>query len=102
MDLDRIYASLDRVNDTLTAQGQTLATIAQSQADLKERLFGANGQPGIVSFMQGEITETQKTVADHARKFNYYKGAAAILAVVWAGVVSLVAAVIGHHVSAVK
>ncbi len=102
MDYDRIYDSLERANATLAKQGETLATISQAQCDMKERLFGFNGQPGIVSFLQGEIAETQKTVADHSRKFNYYKGAAAILAVVWAGIVSLVAAVIGHHVSAVK
>ena len=97
MDDARIYDSLEKVNATLAAQGILRARMEQAQSDTRERLFGANGQPGIVSFLQGEISETQKTVAEHGRKFVFYRGAVAVLTFVWGAAVAVVAAVINHH-----
>jgi len=90
MDIDNIYEMLHK-------QGETLATIAQSQVDTKERLFGANGQPGALHFLQTEISETQKIVSDHTSKFTFYRGAVAVLTFLWSAGVALAAVVLNRH-----
>jgi len=97
MDIDRIYASLDRVNDALVEQGRQLAVISQGQNDTRERLFGANGQPGALHFMQGEIAETNKVVAKHTGQLTFYRGAIAVLVFVWSAAVGIAVAIINHH-----
>lgn len=90
----------DRIYELLRIQGETLATIVQSQQDTKERLFGANGQPGALLFLQNEITKTNGVVsttndlvAKHTDQISFWRGAIAAIAMLftsaaaWAGIV---------------
>ena len=85
------FEHTDRVYDLLMKQGETLATIRQSQDDLKERLFGAGGNPGIIQHFGTEI-------AIHGKQLGYFKGAAAVITLAWTAAVAIFAAIItGHH-----
>ena len=55
--MDRFYELLSKQSDTLVAQGQSLACIAQAQQDMKERLFGAGGTPGLIPHLANEHKE---------------------------------------------
>ena len=82
----------DRIYDLLMKQTGTLAKIEQSQEDLKERLFGASGNPGIIQHFSLQL-------ADHSKTLGYAKGAAAILTLLWSGAIAVIAALIksNHH-----
>ena len=81
----------DRIYDLLMLQTGTLAKIEQSQEDLKERLFGASGNPGIIQHFGTEL-------GDHSKQLGYIKGAVAAITLIWTTVVAIAAAVIkGHH-----
>ena len=81
----------DRLYSLLMEQTSTLAKISQSQDDLKERLFGASGNPGIIQHFGTEL-------GDHSKQLGYIKGAVAAITLIWTTVVAIVAAVIkGHH-----
>ena len=82
----------DRIYDLLMLQTGTLAKIEQSQEDLKERLFGASGNPGIIQHFGLQL-------ADHSKTLGYVKGAAAILTLLWSGAIAVLAALIksNHH-----
>ena len=56
----------DRLYDLLMEQTGTLAKIEQSQDDLKERLFGADGNPGIIQHFSLQL-------ADHLRLWGIRK-----------------------------
>jgi hypothetical protein len=80
----------DRIYDLLMQQTSTLAKISQSQDDLKERLFGAGGNPGIIQHYGKEI-------ADHGRQLGYFKGAIAVITLAWTTAVAIIAAIIKTH-----
>ena len=81
----------DRLYSLLMEQTSTLAKISQSQEDLRERLFGADGNPGIIQHFGTEL-------GDHSKQLGYIKGAVAAITLIWTTVVAIVAAVIkGHH-----
>lgn len=89
MDPDRIY-------DILQRQGETLARIDQSQQDTRERLFGANGQPGALHFLQNEIAETNAVVAKHGKQLQFWRGAIAVVGIIWTALVAMAAVIIKH------
>ena len=82
----------DRLYSLLLEQTSTLAKISQSQEDLRERLFGADGNPGIIQHFSLQL-------ADHSKTLGYAKGAAAILTLLWSGAIAVIAALIksNHH-----
>lgn len=81
----------DRLYSLLLEQTSTLAKISQSQEDLRERLFGADGNPGIIQHYGLQLT-------DHGKQLGYMKGAVAVITLVWTSAVAIIAAVIkGHH-----
>ena len=90
-------ADLERIYDILRTQGETLARIDQSQQDTRERLFGGNGQPGAIHFLQTEIVATNDTVARHGKQIQFWKGAVAVLTLFWTAAVAVAAAVIKHR-----
>jgi hypothetical protein len=89
--------NFDRIYDILLKQGDTLARIDQSQQDTRERLFGANGQPGTLHFLQTEIAATNIVVEKHGKTIAYWKGALALLTVLWTGAVAVGAAIMKHR-----
>ena len=97
-DLDHIFEVLQDQNKTLARQGEMLASIAQSQNDTRERLFGANGQPGAIHYLNTEIGKTNLMVAKHTDQIAFWRGALAIVsfllttALAWGGIV------LGKHV----
>jgi hypothetical protein len=62
-ELDRFYDLLSAQAKELTEQGKALATIAQSQVDTKERLFGAPGTPGIITYLADKNTALTKDIS---------------------------------------
>ncbi len=87
----------DRIYELLHKQGEMLARIDQSQQDTRERLFGTNGQPGALQFLQNEISATNTVVERHGKTIAYWKGALALLAVLWTGAIAVGAAVLKHR-----
>src|SRR5258708_1885502 len=51
--LTQIYSALDYLRSQGRTQGETLAAMAQHKIDLDGRLFGTNGQPGIIQYLAG-------------------------------------------------
>lgn len=49
--LTQIYSALDDLRTISRTQGETLAAMAQHKIDQDGRLFGANGQPGIIQYL---------------------------------------------------
>lgn len=89
-EMDRFFDLLQEQSRTLIAQGLTLATIAQSQKDGHERLFGQNGQPGIIQYLAnedkklaGDVAELSKGLAgvksDRRVDKAYIMGASAVI-----------------------
>jgi len=89
-EMDRFFNLLQEQGRTLTAQGNTLAAIAQSQEDTHERLFGDNG-------LATEINETKATVATHTRQLNLWKGGIAVLGFLWSAAIATAAIVFKRH-----
>lgn len=85
-------ADTDRLYDLLMKQNTMLAKIEQGQDDLKARLFGESGNPGIIQIFGTELK-------DHGRMLGYAKGAAAILTLLWSGAIAIIAALLknSHH-----
>ena len=82
----------DRLYSLLMEQTSTLASIKQSQEDLRDRLFGTAGGTGIIQHYGLQL-------ADHSKTLGYAKGAAAILTLLWSGAIAVIAALIksNHH-----
>jgi hypothetical protein len=83
-------ADTDRIYDILRTQGETLARIQQSQEDTRERLFGSAGAPGAIPHLQ-------QMVARHETRINFWRGAIAILSVLWTAAMAYGAVVLGKH-----
>jgi hypothetical protein len=83
-------ADIDRIYDILRTQGETLATIRQSQEDTREQLFGAAGRPGAIPHLQ-------QVVAQHESRINFWRGAIAILSFMWTAAMAYGAVVLGKH-----
>jgi len=96
-EMDRFFNLLQEQSRTLTAQGNTLAAIAQSQEDTHERLFGGNGQPGALHYLATEINDTKATVATHTRQLNFWKGGIAVLGFLWSAAIATAAIVFKRH-----
>lgn len=88
--MDRFYDLLSEQGKTLVAQGQSLASIAQAQQDMKERLFGAGGTPGLIPYLaqehkdlaaeQVKLSKALGTVrSDNRADKAYVLGGAAVL-----------------------
>jgi len=92
-DLGHIYDMLKDQNEVMRKQAETLSAIAQSQNDTRERLFGGNGQPGALHYLNDEIGKTNAVVAKHSSQIIFWRGALAVMsfllttAVAWAGIV---------------
>ncbi len=89
-ELDRFFDLLQGQSEELKTQGKLLATIQQSQADTHERLFGSGQAPGAIPYLHGEVSK-------HGRQIIFWKGAIAVLTVLWTGAVALAAAIIKHR-----
>ena len=96
-ELDRFFNLLQEQGRTLTAQGNTLAAIAQSQEGTHERLFGGNGQTGALQYLATEINETKATVAAHTRHITFFRGGLAVLTFLWGAAVAVAAVVFKHR-----
>lgn len=83
-------ADLDRIYDMLQQQGETLARIDQSQRDTHERLFGASGVPGVIPYLHGEVTK-------HNRQIAFWRGALAIISVLFTAALAWAGSVLGRH-----
>jgi hypothetical protein len=90
-------ADLDRIYDILQRQGETLARIDQSQQDTRERLFGANGQPGALHFLQTEISGTNEIVAKHGKQIQFWRGAMSIISLILTTALAWGGIVLGKH-----
>jgi len=89
-EMDRFFNLLQEQGRTLTAQGNTLAAIAQSMEDTHERLFGTDG-------LATEINETQATVATHTKQLNFWRGGLAVLGFLWGAAVAVAAVMFKRH-----
>lgn len=49
--IERIYTALDTLAKEQVEQGKVLAGMAQHSKDVDIRLFGGNGQPGIIQYL---------------------------------------------------
>jgi hypothetical protein len=96
-EMDRFFHLLQEQSRTLTAQGNTLAAIAQSQQDTHERLFGGNGQSGALQFLATEINDTKATVATHTKQITFWRGGLAVLTFLWGAAVAVAAVVLKRH-----
>jgi hypothetical protein len=94
---DRIYDLLQKQTEALHAQGVQMATVVQLQLDQKERLFGANGQPGIIKFLQDEIAENKETLETHTKQITLWRGGLAVMGVVWTTALAYGGVIIGRH-----
>lgn len=99
---------LDPIYELLRAQGETLARIDERQQNTSERLFGANGQPGALHFLQTEIGsvkstfekdlgETNAVVAIHGSQINFWRGALAVITVLFTAMAAWAGVIIGKH-----
>ena len=82
-ELDRFFDLLQVQSQTLAEQGKSLAAIQQSMADTHERLFGNDG------------LHTQ--VVRHGKQIAMWKGAIAVLTILWGGAVALAATIMRHR-----
>lgn len=71
----------------LKEQGEMLARIDENQKNTNERLFGSNGA---IPYLHGEVSK-------HGRQITFWKGCIAVLTFLWAGVVTVGAAIIKHR-----
>jgi hypothetical protein len=72
-------ADQDRIYEILRKQGEMLAMlerIDERQQNTHERLFGANGLPGVIPYLHTEV-------ARHTRQIAFWKGGLAILTFLW-------------------
>lgn len=97
-DLDHIFNVLQDQNKTLAAQGALLASISRGQEDTRERLFGANGQPGALYFLSQEIGKTNVVVGKHTDQISFWRGALAIVTVLLTTAMAWAGVVLGKHV----
>jgi uncharacterized membrane protein len=89
-EMDRFFEQLQEQGRVLKTQGEVLATMAQSQKDTHERLFGNGSLQGSIPYLHAEVTK-------HSKQINFWRGAIAVLTVLWAGAVAYATAVVGHH-----
>ena len=73
----------DIVAQKFLALCEDVSEIKKDQFDTRERLFGSTNQPGAIHFLKTEIDKTNVTVEEHARKFQWVRGAVAVLAFLW-------------------
>ncbi len=90
MELGRVYDMLQKQNETMVKQGELLATIHTSQLEMKERLFGTNGNPGAIDHLYAETSR-------HSSQITFWRGGFAVLAFLWTALTALAAAVIKRH-----
>lgn len=89
-ELDRFFDLMQEQGRVLSHQGELLATIQQDQKDTRARLFGENGQPGVIQYLHGEVKQ-------HGRQIATWRGALGILAVMWTAAVAFAAAMLKHR-----
>ena len=97
MDTDRIYDMLSKQTEAIHAQGLQLATVLQMYVDSRERLFGANGQPGAIKFMQNEIEENREILDKHSKQISMWRGGLAVMGVVWTTALAYGGVIIGRR-----
>lgn len=61
-EMDRFFTLLQEQGRVLSKQGESLATIAQTQKDTHGRLFGENGQPGIIQYLVNKDTALEADI----------------------------------------
>lgn len=85
-----ILRQLEITNGILRQHGESLATVQESQKNIKERLFGGDGQPGAIGYLHAEheklaaeLVVVKKTadsaVTDRRIDKAYMMGASAVL-----------------------
>lgn len=90
-------ADLDRIYELLQSQGETLARIDERQQNTNERLFGSNGQPGALHFLQTEIASAKSTIETHGAQISFWRGALAVITVIFTSALTWAGVVIGKH-----
>lgn len=88
--MDRFYELLRDQGNILRQQEKTLATISQAQLDTHERLFGANGQPGIIQVMHTDVSR-------HTRQISFWRGGLAVVTFLWAAAMAFGSVMLGKH-----
>lgn len=89
--MDRLFDLMTEQGKALSEQGKTLSAMNQSLTDTKERLFGANGQPGAIGYLHAEHAKLEGEVkvvcadvvqfkSDRRAERAYITGAGAVLA----------------------
>lgn len=89
-ELDRFFDLLQEQGRVMSRQGEALATIAQDQRDTRARLFGENGQPGVIKYLHEQVSQ-------HSKQISVWRGALGVLAVLWTAAVAFAAAVLKHR-----
>ena len=91
-DLDRIYEMLRQQGETLRIQGETLARIDESQKNTHDRLFQGSGNiPGAIPYLFAEVSK-------HGRQITFWRGALAVISVVFTTAMAWAGTVLAKHV----
>lgn len=82
-ELDRIFDILQDQNKELVMQGKLLSAIEQANKDSKERLFGTDGNKGVITYLVEENKKNKESIAaiktSRAWEKGYVMGIAAVL-----------------------
>jgi len=90
-DLDHIYDMLKDQNEVMRKQAETLSAIAQSQSDSRERLSLALG------YFKDELSKTNLVVERHTNQITFWRGALAVIGVLWTAALAWGGVVISKH-----
>lgn len=90
-------ADFDLIYSILKEQGETLARIDENLKNTNGRMFGENGQPGALHFLQMEIEKTNVTVEKHGRQINFWRGALSIISILFTTALAWGGIALGKH-----
>jgi len=80
----------ERIYDILQKQGEILARIDESQKNTHNRLFGGNGETGVIPHLYVQVNR-------HESQITFWRGALAVLSVLWTAALAWGGVIVSKH-----